>query len=350
MVNWSKKYGHGPIGVDIGTQSVKLLQLNAEQTQLREASRWDLPSASAASEEHIDNVVEALRQAREGRDFHGHEAVFCLNSADLFVQNIRVPQAVGDEFRQIVHSEAATRIPFEQTDTEIRYIEADNVRQGDVVRKEVILMACQHGTVDRILEISEAAGLLPTAIDVEPAALLRCYRKQFRRDADANNRMMFINVGASTTTVVIARGSDAMFVKYIDVGGRNLDEAVARNLDMKLSDAASLRRHNGDRRADQRDPEIARSVAESTRPLLERLATELSMCIRYYSVTFRGQPLSKMIIGGGESSQTLAQWLSARLDMKCELGDPLRNFQAGPMPGRLGQWDIATGLALRTKS
>ena len=348
MVNWSKKYRHGPIGVDIGTQSVKLIQLNAEQTQLREASRWDLPAGSAASDEHMDNVAEALRQAREGRDFRGREAVFCLNSADLFVQNIRVPQAVGDEFRQIVHSAAASRIPFDKTDTEIRYIEADNVRQGDSVRKEVILMACQHGTVDRILEIAGAAGLVPVAIDVEPAALLRCYQKQFRRDDDQNNRMMFINMGASTTTVVIARDSDAMFVKYIDVGGRNLDEAVAQNLGMKLTEAATLRRHNGDRRADQRDPEIVRSVAESTRPLLERLGGELSMCIRYYSVTFRGQPLSQLIIGGGESSQALSQWLSARLDMKCEVGDPLRSFNAGPMPGRLGQWDIATGLALRT--
>ena len=348
MVNWSKKYRHGPIGVDIGSQSVKMLQLGAEQKQLREASRWDLPPGSAASDKHMDNVIEALRQAREGRDFRGREAVFCLNSADLFVQNIRVPQAVGNEFRQIVHTEAATRIPFAQSDAEIRYIEADNVRQGDAVRKEVILMACQRGTVERVLEISEAAGLVPVAIDVEPAALLRCYRTQFRRDADVNNRMMFVNMGASTTTVVIARGSDAMFVKYIDVGGHNLDEAVARNLGMKLGEAASLRRHNGDRRADQRDPEIARSVAESTRPLLERLAGEISMCVRYHSVTFRGQPLSQMIIGGGESSEALAQWLSERLDMKCEVGNPFRSFQAGPMPGRLGQWDIATGLALRT--
>ena len=119
---------------------------------------------------------------------------------------------------------------------------------------------------------------------------------------------------------------------------------------MRLSDAASLRRHNGDRRAEQRDPEIARGVDESIRPLMERLAGELSMCIRYYSVTFRGQPLSRLVLGGGESTDSLAEWLAARLDMNCEVGNPLRSFQTGPLPGRLGQWDVATGLALRTKS
>ena len=350
MASWSNKYRHGPIGIDIGSQSVKLVQLDGEHSRMREMSRCDLPFGSAASDNHAANIVAALRQAREGRNFRGREAVFCLSSGDLFVQNIRVPQAVGDAFRQVVHKEAASRIPFEQSEAEIRYAEADNVRQGDVIRKEVILMACQHATVARILQISEDAGLLPVAIDVEPAALLRCYCKQFRRDADQNKCMMFVNIGASTTAVVIARGPDAMFVKYIDVGGRNFDEAVAKNLDMRLSDAASLRRHNGDRRAEQRDPEIARGVDESIRPLMERLAGELSMCIRYYSVTFRGQPLSRLVLGGGESTDSLAEWLAARLDMNCEVGNPLRSFQTGPLPGRLGQWDVATGLALRTKS
>ena len=35
-----------------------------------------------------------------------------------------------------------------------------------------------------------------------------------------------------------------------------------------VADAAALRRHNGDRRADQRDPEVTRTIAEATRPVL----------------------------------------------------------------------------------
>ena len=48
--------------------------------------------------------------------------------------------------------------------------------------------------------------------------------------------------------VVIAKGTDVLFIKYIDVGGRQFDEAVARHLEMSKSEAALLRRHNGDRR------------------------------------------------------------------------------------------------------
>jgi type IV pilus assembly protein PilM len=292
-------------------------------------------------------VVHAIGQACEGRKFRGRAAVFSIASQDLFVQNVRVPQVTGEELSRVVCGEAAARVPFAEEEAEIRFIEAANVRQGDVTRREVILLACHRPVLERTVGLAESAGLTAVAIDVEPNALLRCYSKQFRRDEDQEQRAMFVNVGASTTTVVIARGSHAMFMKYIDVGGRHLDEAVARHLKMGLSEAAALRRHNGDRRADQRDPEVARSIAESIRPVSDRLANELSMCARYFSVTFRGQRLERLVLGGGEANETLVDWLAGRLDVSCELGDPLRSYQRPPHTRRMGQWDVAAGLALR---
>jgi hypothetical protein len=34
--------------------------------------------------------------------------------------------------------------------------------------------------------------------------------------------------------------------------------------------------------------------------------------------------------------------------VKCELGDPLRDYPTKLPGGRPGQWDVATGLALRS--
>jgi len=348
MVRWLGKRRYGPIGVDVGSRSVKLVQFDADHSRVVEAARWDLaPADNADAEDRADRVAEAIRQARDGRDFRGRDAVFSIGSRDLFVQNIRVPQTSGEEFSRVVCAEAAGRVPFASDEAEVRYIEAANVRQGDAMRREVILLACHRPVLQQILAMAENAALKPVAVDVEPSAMLRCYSKQFRRDEDQQQRAMFVNVGASTTTVVIARGSHAMFMKYVDVGARHLDDAVARHLKMKHAEAAALRRHNGDRRADQRDPEIARSIAESIRPVLDRLANELAMCVRYYSVTFRGQPLERVVLGGGEASETLVEWLSARLDVSCELGDPLRSYDKPPQAHRTGQWDVAAGLALR---
>jgi type IV pilus assembly protein PilM len=81
--------------------------------------------------------------------------------------------------------------------------------------------------------------------------------------------------------------------------------------------------------------------------MIERLGGELSMCVRYHSVTFRGQPLTRMVLGGGEATPQMLESLTRHLDLKGEMSDPFRSFPMAPNLGRRGQWDVAAGLALR---
>ena len=349
MPRWFSRKHCGPIGVDIGSRSVKLVQFDAARAEVHEAARWDLPPEPANTPAEQDEQLAAtIRLACEDRNFRGREAVLCLGADSLFVQNIRVAKAVDeDDMAKLVRCEAAGRLPFSSEEAEVRFIEADDVKQGDTVRREVVLLACHRPVLERLVSVAQRAGLSPAAIDIEPAAVLRCYRRQYRRDSDRQRRMMFVNVGASNTMAMIARGGDVMFVKYIDIGGRHFDEAVSRHLQLSHADAVILRRRDGDRRPEQRDPEIARGVDDAIRPTLDKLAHELSLCLRYYSVAFRGQPLSQILLGGGEAAEPLAQWLAVRLDMPCEVGDPLRPYEKREIAGRVGQWNVAAGLALR---
>ena len=351
MPRWFNHRKYSPIGVDIGSRSVKLVQFDRAQTRVIETARWDLHPPEGrewtAAERHAA-LADAIRQAREGRDFRGRDAVICLSTRELFVQNVRVPKLSAAELEKAVQQEAAGKLPFPFAETELRYLEAADVRQGEAAKREVILLACHrpvlHGLLDAVLQ----GGLRPIAVDVEPIAMLRSYVKQFRRDEDRNQRALYLHVGLANSLVVIARGEEILFVKYIDVGGKHFDEAVAAHLGMEPAAAAALRRHNGDRRADQQDPDLASSVQEAIRGVVERLAQEVSLCVRYHSVTFRGQQLARLVLGGGEASPTLLETLAARIDVKSELGDPLRLFDVNLPTNRRGQWDVATGLALRS--
>ena len=350
MLNLLPRKRYSPIGIDIGSRSVKLVQFSADREQLIDAARWDLPSelgAEANAEQRQAAIMNAIRHARDGREFRGTDVVLCLNDRQLFLQNIRVPQGDTPAIDRAVQQEAAGRIPFPVAEAEIRYIESADVRQGDQVMREVILIACHRPVLDQSLALIEQVGFCPVAVDVEPAALLRSYCVQYRRDEDQKVRSLLVHFGNGGTLVVIVQGDSILFVKYIDIGGKHLDEAVARSLKMEIADATALRRHNGDRRSDRQDPEIARSVHEATRPAIDRLMNELAMCVRYHSVTFRGQPLERLVLGGGEATAQLQEAFQKRLGLKCELSDPFRNFQPGSSRGRLGQWDVAAGLALR---
>lgn len=341
----------GPIGIDFGSRSLKLVQFTADQKRLVDAVRWELPALAenASPAQQASQLSEALKTAREGRKFRGKAVVVSLDAGKLFVQNIRVPKATGAELEKTVRQEAGGRLPFPATEAELRFLDTADVRQGELVRREVIVMACHQPSLKALLETLVGSGLRPTAVDAEPMALLRCYAKQFRRDEDRHQRSMFVHVGSARTMVLIAEGASTLFIKYLDLGGRQMDDAVARYLKMPAAEAMQLRRHNGDRRADQQDPEITRSMAEAVRPVVDKLASEISMCIRYHSVTFRGQPLVRLVMGGGESTPQLMDVLQPRIDIRCELGDPFRSYDFAVPGGRKGQWDVAVGLALRER-
>ena len=350
MIARFKQNRCGPIGIDIGSRSVKLVQFSADGTRLIEASRWDLPVTGTdelGESEVDDQIVESLGQAREGRGFRGNQAVLCLNHHQLFLQNIRVSKATQDTLDRIVQQEAAGRIPFPVADAEIRYLEAADIRQGDAVMREVILMACHRPVLERLLQLVERAGFRPVAVDVEPTSLVRTYTSQFRRDEDQDVRTMYVHVGYKSTLVVIAQGAELLFVKFIELGGKQFDQEVSRKLKMNLSDSASLRRNNGDRRSGRQDPEITRSIVDAMRPAVERLASELSMCVRYHSVTFRGRPLERLVLGGGEAAEALLEGLTKRVGLAGELSDPFRMYSRSGKTGRTCHWDIAAGLALR---
>lgn len=339
----------GPIGIDLGSRSIKLVQFTADHKQLVDAVRWELPvlPEGATPAEHAEQLANSIKMAREGRNFRGKAAVVSLDAGKLFVQNIRVPKATGAELEKTVRQEAGSRLPFPAAEAEVRFLDAADVRQGDLIRREVVVIACHQPSLHTLLETLVSCGLRPAAVDAEPMALLRCYVKQFRRDDDRRQRSLFVHVGSARTMVLIAEGATTLFIKYLDIGGAQIDEAVARHLKVSASEATQLRRHNGDRRVDQQDPEITRSMAEAARPVIDKLASEISMCVRYHSVTFRGQPLVRLVLGGGESTPQLLETLQARLTIRCELGDPFRSYEFSVPGGRKGQWDVAVGLALR---
>jgi len=41
MVRWLAKHRYGPIGIDVGSRSVKLVQFDADHSRVLEAARWD---------------------------------------------------------------------------------------------------------------------------------------------------------------------------------------------------------------------------------------------------------------------------------------------------------------------
>ncbi|MGY8771459.1 MAG: hypothetical protein ACKVH8_23850, partial [Pirellulales bacterium] len=84
-----------PIGLDIGTRSIKLVQLNSDYSKVHESARWDLSVDKDLPSDVFDEAMslalsDALTKAKQGRRFRGNDVVVCLNQQDLCLQNIKI--------------------------------------------------------------------------------------------------------------------------------------------------------------------------------------------------------------------------------------------------------------------
>src|SRR5262245_65050578 len=186
MIRWLRRRRFSPIGIDLGARSIKLVQLTGDRSRLVDAARVELPLLGEKStiEEQGARLADGLKKGLEGRAFKGRDAVICLNDKQMFLQSVRVPKQTGAELDRAVSQEAAGRIPFGVEEAEIRYLESADVRQGDAVLREVVVFACQRTALKQVLDVVETARLSPVGVDVEPAALVRSYAAQFRREDD----------------------------------------------------------------------------------------------------------------------------------------------------------------------
>lgn len=337
-----------PIGLDIGTYTVKAVQLNSARSEVLEAAEVDvphLPNDLQAAESILAQCIQDL--LKRGR-FRGRQVVMALGFDEITVQSIRVSPVPGRSITDVVLEEARSRANQELDDVEVRFLPAGIVQQGELQRQEMVLIVAKRGAIDRKLRIAEQAKLVPVAIDAEPLALARAAGRQYRRQSDQSQTMMFVHIGSRATLVVTVRNERLLFAKYFPLGGREFDLTIARQFHIPEDSAKALRRSYGDRRAGNRDPEVVTTVRDTLRPVWNRWLDELSRCFRYCNVTFRGEPPERIVLSGGEATAELQELVSRFFEIPVEILDCFRAIKCASRIAESALWDIALGLALHS--
>ena len=365
----------GPIGLDVGADGVKMLQLSRDGGKLAvlAGARKRLPEAAAQTATDAQArrgfAVQAVREMLSSGDFRGRDVVSCLRADELVIKNVRLPHMPEHELASAVQWECQERFGFEVVPDRVHFINAGEIRQGNEVQDEVILMAVPEEEIRAHLEMLNQMGLSPLHIDAEPLALFRTYQRFLRRSADESAVSVIVDMGLASTRVVVARGSTTIFIKSINVNGRQLNESVAKELSLSYADACHFRRRLAERRPEESfEPEaegtpgnapeprdqVEWSVLDAIRVQVEALAREISLCLRYCSVTFRGLRPARVTLTGGEAyGAALVKLLRECLDFECVVGEPLQRIDLGSVSlgsdrrNVLTEWSVATGLALR---
>ena len=344
-----QRSSHLPVGVDIGRDRIKLLQLEERCGSLNVVAK-----ASAPAPADRTNVVATMARVGElvrGNGFRGRQIAMPLPREIVQVKTLRLPLMPEADLAAAVRNESEALFSIKPEKLALRVIPAGEVRQGTETRLEVLVLAVEQASIDQLLEASNQAGLTIDSLEFEPCCLYRNIERFVRRKDDENEVSVLVDVGVRQSQVVIGRGREITFNKNIEIGGRTFNDLVARKLGLSADEAADLRRRFNTLEAAEADP-VRQTVLNATRAKMAELAHEVSLCLRYYSVTFRGQrPTRVRLLGGEAADNQLRQIMSAAVSVPIELFHPLAGIGNAAVlfsqPSAYGEWSVAFGSALR---
>jgi len=342
------------------------------------------PNIDGDGEERRSFVISAIKRMLAEGNFRGRNVVSCLPNDRLKITSLRLAEAEDEKIRQALRKEAAQRFGLDPDKDVINYVLACSVRQGDEIKNELILFAADNETIKSHIGMLEEARLRPVGIDTVPCALFRSFERSLRRQEDREQTVVFVDVGSRFTTVVFGRGGEISFVKQIPIGGEKFNREIAARLGININEAEMLRgklRMERSIRAERGlwapasgsteqgssvpvlqggqngvplDASTRQVMVDAVGVVAEELAREISLCFRYYTVTFRGKRVERAVFAGGEAYENiLLNVLRRQLTVEIEVAQPLKGFDMmninfdSDRRGLLCEWAVAVGLSLK---
>ncbi len=384
-----------PIAVDFGAGSLKILQIaDADTPQLIAAAC--VPTPDELTDDHAKRIqfqLEALPKLMRSVEFKGRRAVCGVPAPHAFCKHMQFQADPATSIAAMVRSAVPAQIGCDPSALVYRHIDVGPVGRGN--KNEVICMAASRDLVERLMKGLKEAKLEPVGMHVEYTATLRAFDSITRRNEDARLTTLYLDIGGGCTKVTIAHGRDLVFARMIDVGGRHLDQAVARQLRLELPAAREMRLKmaqlvrkpapvpvaavagaptEGNASTEVLDDRRVGTVpaghgtdVESVAPSgfeppcadlsepLEMLTDEISMCLRYHDSIFPDHAIDRAIFIGGEARHLgLCQHIARALRLPAQVADPMAGVaRTGKEPTigvdfRMTQpgWAMALGLSL----
>lgn len=328
----------GGVGIDISDLAVTAVELERRGGGTT-ARRWDafaIPTGTIVNGEIRDEaelarvLLAGLRSWRAGKG----SCVVALPEEQGFVSTLELPPGLRPEdIGQAVRWEAEGVLP--RPLDELSYDYGFIPHCGAPDHRDALLIAFPRSIVESYRRVLAQAGFARPEFEPASQAVARAL-------AFGPEPLAIADIGRTRTSLAVVGAGSLRFATSIPLGGRNLEVAISRGLDITPETARAVKTEFG-LDPDRRDGR----VAELIRPLLAPLVTKLNGLRSAHGVT-------AVRLSGGEARLFgLEKHLATAVKVPVRLADPFANVALAPgavppIPrGEALGYTAAIGLALR---
>ncbi|MCC7204644.1 MAG: pilus assembly protein PilM [Phycisphaeraceae bacterium] len=239
---WSKTKC-SPIGIDFGIDRVKLIQVTlTDPPQLVAAASAELPpEARNDPAARTTFLSDTLRQLIRKGGFTGRRVICSIPASQTLVAYLQINRSESEGLSDQVAAHLRERFNVEPARLIIRHLVSE-AAPGAANKQEVIVLAAGREMVRRYMDMLKGVKLDVVGMQSEPVAMLKSFEHMYRRAEDAKRTTCFIDIGAATTKLIIAHGSQLVFAKTITAAGDHLtrQHAKAHSLDFAAARQARM--------------------------------------------------------------------------------------------------------------
>jgi type IV pilus assembly protein PilM len=208
------------IGIDIGSSSVKLVQVKEHKGAftLLNVGILPLPPEAIVDNTLMDSssIVETIKKLLKSLNIRAKDAACSVSGNSVIIRKISLPAMPSEELEDQIHWEAEQYIPFDINDVNIDFqiLAAD---QHDPAKMEVLLVASKKDIINDYLAVFNETGINLAVVDVDSFAIQNAFELNY--DVEPENVSALINIGASIMNLNIVKNGISLFTRDVQMGG-----------------------------------------------------------------------------------------------------------------------------------
>ncbi|MHB8771455.1 MAG: type IV pilus assembly protein PilM [Syntrophales bacterium] len=312
------------VGLDIGSSCIKVAEIQ-DTSKGRVLNRFSrLPLAKGIIVDGVvaepDLLAQAIKKLFKKSGSKRKKVVTSISGHSVIVKKVTISQMDEGELRELIHDEAGKYLPFDDMATVDYDCQILGENPYNPTQMEVLLVAAKREIIEGYTEVIEAAGLLPTIMDVDSFALETMYEENY--DFEETDVDILINVGASITNLNAVKGGMSIFTRDFTIGVNSVTEAIARHLGIPAEKAEeALTEGYGD------DEQTRKTFREGMIAHADSICSEIERSVDYFRSTFGAENIKHVLLsGGGALIPGIASDLAQRLGIETEIINPFRKI------------------------
>ncbi len=247
----------GPtVGLDIGSRWIKVAEVVPSRggVTVRAIGMAPTPEGSMENNVIVDPQLlgDAVKKLLKESGCSSKSSVSSVSGQGaLVVRVIEVPKMSDNELAETMRWEVERHVPFAANEVIMDFQVIDRAdAPPDAQNMEVLLAVAQQDMIDRHVEMLKAAGLKPSAIDVEPLAAARSLI-ELSPDPYGHKTIAVINIGASNTDIGIFRDGVLSFPRTLPLAGDAMTRAIMPQMGLAEEQAEEMKVRHGEVILDQ---------------------------------------------------------------------------------------------------